>query len=42
LQQLHREIALRQMFHSGQKLVGQNRNVRLPQSGGVKDVYHLV
>ena len=42
LQQLHSEIALWQMFHFGQKLVGQDGDVRLLQAGGVKDVYHLV
>jgi hypothetical protein len=42
LQQLHGEIALGQMLDFRQKLIGQNRNVRLLQSGGVKDVYDLV
>src|ERR1035437_1870901 len=30
------------LLHFRQKLVGQNRNVRLLQAGGVKDVYDLV
>jgi hypothetical protein len=42
LQQLHREVALRQMLNFRQELIGQNGNVRLLQSGGVKDVYDLV
>ena len=42
MQQPHGKITLGQMLDFRQKLVGQNGNVRLLQSGGVKNIYDLV
>ena len=42
LQQLDGKVALRRVLDFGQKLIGQNRDVRLLQSGGVENVYVFV